>query len=98
MQSSKHRPFSTRKALEELIDLIENHHKGLQALKVDDSSYSSMLMHVMMNKIPRPVRLSMIRSSENKATWEMSEMLQALGTELDIREHHVSLFSSGKKP
>ena len=84
--------------IRELLDLVENHHRGLQALKVDEASYSSILVPVVMDKIPGPVRLSMIRGSENKATWKMSEMLQALGTELDIREQHVSLFSSGNNP
>ena len=84
--------------IRELLDLVENHHRGLQALKVDEASYSSILVPVVMDKIPSPVRLSMIRGSENKATWKMSEMLQALGTELDIREQHVSLFSSGNNP
>ena len=83
--------------IRELFDFIENSHRGLQALKVDESYYSSILVPVVMDKIPGPFRLSMIRSSENKATWKMSEMLQALRTELDIREQRVSLFSS-KKP
>ena len=84
--------------IRELLDLVENHRRGLQALKVDEASYSSILVPVVMDKVPGPVRLSMIRGSENKATWKMSEMLQALGTELDIREQHVSLFSSGNNP
>ena len=75
--------------------MVENDHWGLQALKVDEASYSSILVPILMDTIPGQVHLSMIRGSENKATWKMNEMLQALGTELDIREQHVSLFSSG---
>ena len=65
--------------MRELFDLIENHHRGLQALKVDESSYSSILVPIVMDKIPGPVRLSMIRGSESQSGWKMSEMLTALG-------------------
>ena len=84
--------------IRELLDLIGNHRQGLQALKVDEASYSSILVPVVMDKIPDPVCLSMIRGTDNKAKWKMSEMLQAFGTELDIRAQHMALFSSGNHP
>ena len=83
--------------LRELFDVVENHHRGLQALKIDESTYSSILVPVVMDKIPGPVRLNMIRGTENHAGWMMGEMLEAFGKELDIREQHISLFG-GNNP
>jgi len=73
------------KRIRELFDLIENHYHGLQALKVDEPSYSKLLVPVVMDKIPGPVPRSMIGGSNNQTAWERSEMLPALGTESDIR-------------
>ena len=37
--------------LRELFDIVENHHHRLQALKIDKSTYSSILVPVVMDKI-----------------------------------------------
>ena len=64
--------------LQELFDIVENHHRGLQALKISESTYSIILVPVVMDNIPGPVHLNIIRGIENHAGWMMGEMLEAL--------------------
>ncbi len=78
--------------LRELLENVETHYRGLDALKVDENSYSSIVVPIILDKIPETVRLNMIRGSKNQKEWNMKEMLQVLDQELDIREQHVSIF------
>eukprot|EP00795_Rhopilema_esculentum_P008683 gene8683-biopygen9689 len=79
------------KKMRELYDTIETHHRGLKALGVDETSYSNIVVPVLMDKVPEAVRLNMIRGSKNHQEWDMEEMLVAFREELEIREQHVSI-------
>eukprot|EP00795_Rhopilema_esculentum_P008904 gene8904-biopygen10482 len=79
------------KKMRELYDTIETHHRGLKALGVDETSYSNIVVPVLMDKVPEAVRLYMIRGSKNHQEWDMEEMLVAFREELEIREQHVSI-------
>eukprot|EP00794_Sanderia_malayensis_P001256 gene1256-biopygen483 len=78
-----------------LYDKVETHFRGLEAQEVDQTSYSSIVVPVILDKIPENVRYNMIRSSSSDhLEWNMKEMLTALERELVIRESHTSPFKS----
>lgn len=45
-----------------------------------------------MDKLPESLRISMIRASDSHDEWNLSEFLEALKKELEIRESHAPLF------
>ena len=78
--------------LRALHDRIEVHFRGLEAQGVDMSTYSSIVVPILMEKIPEVVRFSMIRASEkNHLKWALDDLLSALEKELEVRESHVPL-------
>eukprot|EP00794_Sanderia_malayensis_P019568 gene19567-biopygen14529 len=80
-----------------LYDKVETHFRGLEAQEVDQTSYSSIVVHVILDKFPENVRYNMIRSSSSDhLEWNMKEMLTALERELVIRESHTSPFKSSQ--
>ena len=80
--------------LRELHDLVETHYRGLQALGVNERDYSTIIVPVVLEKIPNNFRLYMIRGEENHERWSMEEMLLAFTKELEIREEFVPLFAA----
>ena len=79
--------------LRELNDFIETHYRALEALKVDEETYSEIVVPVLLDKIPEGVRLAMTRSSKTSyQEWTIEEMLEALREELELREHQVTSF------
>ena len=78
--------------LRDLHDRIETQFRGLEALKVDKDSYSSVVVPVLMEKIPENIRQSMIRFSEGHLEWTVDKMITALAKEIEVRESHVPIF------
>ena len=84
--------------LRDLCDGLETHYRALQAMGVDEDSYSTIVVPVIMDKIPDAVKLNMIRNISGHREWVMGDMLRALRTELDIREQHTSFFKQVGNP
>ena len=61
-----------------LLGDIETHLRGLEALKVDKESYSSIVAPVFMDKIPEQIRMNMIRFGWDYLSWTLDEMLDAI--------------------
>ena len=81
--------------LRNFYDDVETHFRGLQALGVDQETYSSIVVPVLMDKLPDSVRINMIRFGDsNHLEWDLEQMLDALGKEIEIRESHGSIFKS----
>ena len=78
--------------LRALHDQIETHFRGLEALGVDKESYSSVVVPVLMEKIPETMRYSMIRFGQNHLEWNVDELIAALEKEIEVRESHVPIF------
>ena len=70
-----------------MFDDCEAHFKGLQALRVDKNTYSSVVVATSMHKLPENFRL-MITRGEEFLMWSMEKMLEAFLKELDLREDH----------
>ena len=80
--------------LRHFLDDIETHFRGLEALGVDKESYSSIVVPVLMDKLPEGIRINMIRFGGDYLNWGLDEMMEALAKEVEIRESHVSVFRS----
>ena len=78
--------------LRELHDRIETQFRGLEALKVDKQSSSSVVVPVLMDKVPEIIRQNMVRFSEDHLEWTVDQMLEALAKEIEVRESHVPIF------
>ena len=78
--------------LRKLLDQIEAHYRGLEALKVDMATYSNFVVPLLMEKIPEQMRINMIRfSSRDHLEWSIKEFVQAFEKEIVVRESHVPL-------
>ena len=65
--------------LNNFYDDVETHFRGLKALDVDQDTYSSIVVPVLMDKLPESIRLNMIRFGEgDHLEWDLEEMLEAL--------------------
>ena len=85
--------------LKNFYDDVETHFRGLKALDVDQDTYSSIVVPVLMDKLPESIRLNMIRFGEgDHLEWDLEEMLEALKKEIDIRESHMSIFKVQNNP
>ena len=81
--------------LRELHDQIETHYHGLGALHVDQITYSTIVVPMLMEKIPDGVKFNMIRGMEKKQiNWGIEDLLGALAKELEVRESHGSLLQT----
>ena len=65
--------------LRQLLDQIEIHHRGLQTLGVDPATYSHFVVPFLIDKIPEPIRLSMIRfNPKDQLEWTIEDFVEAL--------------------
>ena len=78
-----------------MYDDCETHFRALQALKVNENTYSSVVVPSIMQKLPENFRLTITRGEEY-LTWTMEQMLQAFLKELELREDHFHATSSSK--
>ena len=88
--------------LRTLQDQIEIHYRGLDAIGVDKNSYSSIVVPILMEKVPEAIRYNMVRfEDKSHLEWTLDEFIRALEKELEVRESHVPIFkqqSHGERP
>lgn len=73
--------------LRALFDIIETHYRGLQALGVDESSFSDIVVPSLLEKIPEAVRLTITRGKAH-TEWSTKDLLIALEKEVELREEY----------
>ena len=83
------------KAARRLYDKIESHISSLQSLGVESKSYGSLLVPVIMSKIPEEMRLIVSRKFKQD-TWDIDGMLDAFKTELEARERCFHMQAAGR--
>ena len=71
--------------LRELFDIIESQIRALQALRVESTSYGSLLTPVILEKLPSEIKLIISRKLD-KEVWELSDLIQVIKDELTARE------------
>jgi hypothetical protein len=74
--------------LRALYDKIECHYRGLVALKVDQGTYSSIVVPALLDKLPDGIRITMSRGEDFK-NWTMKNLLDQLLVEVELREEVV---------
>lgn len=70
-------------------DKISINVRGLEALGVDSSQYGSLLIPVIMSKLPQDVRIQVARST-TLDVWKMSDLLDVILKEVtsdDVKTH-----------
>ena len=87
--------FSEKNAnrLRILHDQIETKFRAMEAQEIDKESYSSVVVPVLMSKIPESIRNNMIRFGDNHMEWNLGEMLVAFEKELDVLEGHFPIMN-----
>ena len=80
--------------LHNLRDQIETHFCALEAQYVDKESYSTVVVPVLMDKIPQSIRHNMIRFGEDHMKWNVDDLVKSLDKELDVLEGHIPILKS----
>lgn len=73
-----------------IFDQLNIHVRGLQALGVDSYQYGSLLIPIIMSKLPAEIRLIITRKTE-KDVWQINEILELLKSEVEAREVSVKV-------
>ena len=82
------------KGLRQLHGKVDGHMRGMKSLEVDSKSYGSLLIPVLLEKLPKELRLEATRKL--KGNWELDELIQIFKEELEARERASVLQSSPK--
>ena len=78
-------------------DKISINVRGLEALGVNSSQYGSLLIPVVMSKLPQDVRLQIARNTAQDV-WEMLELLSVIRKEVEAREISDGIKVTPEKP
>ena len=73
--------------LRSLYDFAETKYRALQALGVEEWSYSEVVVPAFLKKIPDSIGLTNTRGKEY-LQWTLGDMLNALLVEVELREDH----------
>ncbi len=76
-----------------LYDKIETHVRSLQNLGISSESYGSLLIPVIVNKLPVELQLVISRKLD-KANWDVEKFMEEFKTELEARERCNMINSS----
>ena len=66
-------------------DKISINIRGLDSLGVSSSQYGSLLIPVIMSKLPPEIRMQVARSTVHEV-WEVSDLLKVIRQEVEARE------------
>ncbi|XP_020893196.1 uncharacterized protein LOC110232357 [Exaiptasia diaphana] len=76
-------------------DLVETHFRGLEALKMDSSTYSCIVVPALMEKLPETLRLTLTRG-QKFLEWSIGDFVEKLRAEVELRENHKLGSSSSR--
>lgn len=77
------------KGIRQLYNKTEIHIRGLQALGVEAQQYGSLLVPVLLSKVPQELRLIISREFDT-GNWSLDELLKVFKTEVEARERFNS--------
>ena len=78
------------KGLRHLYDTVESQVRGLKSLGVSAESYGSLLVSVLLNKLPQELRLIVSRQV-NEEEWNLDGLLSMVEKEISARERALRL-------
>ena len=82
--------------LRSLYDKINIHIRGLESLGVNAEHYGSLLIPVLMQRIPKNIALQIARQS-SKDVWHMTEILEIIRSEVEAREMSENVITKEAK-
>ena len=71
--------------LRAVYDRISNNIRGLESLGVSSNQYGRLLIPVIMSKMPPEIRVQIARNTAREV-WDMSELLEVVLQEVEVRE------------
>jgi hypothetical protein len=85
--------------LRELYHACETNCRGLKTLGVDESSYATIVVPEILDKLPESLRLTITRgaSGSDFLNWTMKDILKALLDEIELREAHETSTTNTSK-
>ena len=84
---------SDTKRLRSVYDLIEQNIRGLKTLGISNKEYGSLLLPILMSRLPQEFKLILTRNVP-KDEWSLDSLLLAFKEELEAREKCVQLNAS----
>ena len=70
-----------------LYDFVGAKYRALQALNVDERTYSEIVVPMLLERIPDSIRLTITRGKQY-LEWTLKDLLDSLLTEVELREDH----------
>ena len=86
-------------SLRYVYDQISVHVRGLASLGISTDQYGSLLIAVIMSKLPNAIRLQVARNTTDEI-WKIKDLLQTVKKEVEARasSKHVKTTESPRKP
>lgn len=75
--------------LRKFYDTVETHSRGLQSLGVDEQAYGTVLVNVLLKRLPEDIQLFVSRKMAEKddgSDWKLPQLLEILKVEIEARE------------
>ena len=70
-----------------MYDFLETKHRALQALGVDETTYSAIVVPSVLEKLPQTLRLTITRGKDHHQ-WNLRDLLEGLEQEVELREEY----------
>ena len=81
----QHSPNDTIAQLRQIFDSINIHIRGLESLGVNQENYGSLLIMIIMKRMPKDVALQVSRETKSDI-WSMKSILDIIRKEIEARE------------
>ena len=73
--------------LRQMYDFAETKLRALEALGVEQDTYAAIVVPSLLEKLPEQLRLTITRG-EDHHEWDLEQLLQTLGHEVELREEY----------
>ena len=70
-----------------MYNFAETKHRALEALGMDQDSYSAIVAPSLLEKLPEQLRLTITRG-EDHHEWKLQQLLEVLGNEVELRDEY----------
>ena len=84
-------------ALRYIYDQITVHIRGLATLGIGSTQYGSLLIPIIMSKLPGEIRLRVARETKDDV-WSLDDLMQVIQAEVEAREASEGVRMNAVKP
>ena len=89
------KPVNSLSSLKLFHDSVESHIRGSDALGKSEDSYGTLLIPIILGKLPAETRSNLARS-HTSLEWTLSELKDSILTEIEVLESSLSIESPEK--